>query len=395
MQTLTILGSTGSIGQSTLAVVALHPDKYQLHALTANTDHQLMLAQVQTFSPVVAVMRDPQAAQVLRQAVQALGLATEVLSGEAALIEVSKAVEVSTVVAAIVGAAGLASTLAAVQAGKRVLLANKESLVMAGKLFMDAVEGSRAQLLPVDSEHNAIFQCLPQPFMSLEGAGVRRLLLTGSGGPFRQTPKQQLHDITPEQACAHPNWDMGRKISVDSATMMNKGLEFIEACWLFGAKPAQIEVVVHPQSIVHSMVEFLDGSTLAQMGQPDMRTPIAHCLGWPARLDNGVKAINFFEVGELSFEKPDFDRFPCLQLAMQAFEQGGMAPAVLNAANEVAVEAFLAQRIRFNGIAELVDAVMQNHHFCEPESLDVVIQADRDARTLAQTLIAQRKIAVV
>lgn len=395
MQKVTILGSTGSIGQSTLAVIELHRDKYQIHALTANTDHERLLAQIRTFSPAVAVMRDTQAAHKLQQAVQSLGLPTEVLCGASALTEVSQAVEVSTVVAAIVGAAGLAPTLAAVQAGKRVLLANKESLVMAGRLFMDAVERSQGQLLPVDSEHNAIFQCLPQPFVDLDSAGVRRLLLTGSGGPFRQTPMRQLHDMTPEQACAHPNWAMGRKISVDSATMMNKGLEFIEACWLFSATPGQIEVVVHPQSIVHSMVEFLDGSTLAQMGQPDMRTPIAHCLGWPMRLTNGVAPLNFFEVGELSFEKPDFGRFPCLRLAMQAFSQGGLAPAVLNAANEVAVEAFLDRRIRFSGITELVDAVMQNHQFCEPASLDVVIQADCDARALAQTLIKQNKVAVV
>lgn len=395
MQKLTILGSTGSIGQSTLAVVAMHRDKYQVHALTANGDHERMLMQIQEFAPAVVVMRQAPAADALRLHVQALGLATEVLAGESALVEVAQAAEVDTVVAAIVGAAGLAPTLAAVQVGKRVLLANKESLVMAGQLFMDAVDRYHAQLLPVDSEHNAIFQCLPQPFTDLVSAGVKRLLLTGSGGPFRTTPTQHLAAVTPEQACAHPNWAMGRKISVDSATMMNKGLEFVEACWLFGAAPGQVEVVVHPQSIIHSMVEFLDGSTLAQMGQPDMRTPIAHCLGWPTRLVNGVSPVNFFEVGELSFEKPDFNRFPCLQLAMQAFAQGDTAPAVLNAANEVAVEAFLNGRIRFNGIAELVDAVMQNHLFCEPASLDVVIQADHDGRAQAQTLIEQSKIAVV
>lgn len=395
MHKITILGSTGSIGQSTLAVVAMHPDKYHVHALTANVDHEGMLRQIQSFTPDIVVMRQTQAAGILRERLRALDLPTEVLAGEAALEEVSRAAEVSIVVAAIVGAAGLAPTLAAVQAGKRVLLANKESLVMAGQLFMDAVERHQAQLLPVDSEHNAIFQCLPQPFTSLTSAGVRRLLLTGSGGPFRAIPQQNLAAMTPEQACAHPNWDMGRKISVDSATMMNKGLEFIEACWLFGAEPDQIEIVVHPQSIVHSMVEFLDGSTLAQMGKPDMRTPIAHCLGWPTRLSNGVCALNFFEVGALSFEKPDFKRFPCLQLAMEAFRRGDTAPAVLNAANEIAVEAFLAKRIRFSGIAELVDGVMQNHVFCEPASLDVVIQSDCDARAQARALIEQHKIAVV
>jgi 1-deoxy-D-xylulose-5-phosphate reductoisomerase len=395
MQKLSILGSTGSIGQSTLAVVSLHPDQYEIYALTANSDHLGMLAQVQRFAPAVVVMREPSAAEILRQKVAELGLRTEVLAGESALEDVSRASEISTVVAAIVGAAGLAPTLAAVKAGKRVLLANKESLVMAGQLFMDAVDRHQSRLLPVDSEHNAIFQCLPQPFVDLKSAGVRRLLLTGSGGPFRRTPLEDLAFVTPEQACAHPNWAMGKKISVDSATMMNKGLEFIEACWLFGASPDQVEVVVHPQSIVHSMVEFLDGSTLAQMGQPDMRTPIAHCLGWPIRIANEVAPLNFFELGDLSFERPDFERFPCLKLAMQAFQQGGTAPAVLNAVNEVAVESFLSGRISFNGIAELVDAVMQNYPFCEPQSLDVVIQADHDARAQTNALLKQNTIAVL
>lgn len=395
MRKVTILGSTGSIGQSTLAVLALHPDKFCVYALTANSDWQKMLLQIEAFSPEVVVMREPVAADQLRQQVAARRLRTQVLSGSEPLEAVCREGQVDVVVAAIVGAAGLAPTLAAVRAGKRVLLANKESLVMAGQLFMDAVARAQAQLLPVDSEHNAIFQCLPQPFVSLSRAGVKRLLLTGSGGPFRNTPLHQLSAMTPDQACAHPNWDMGRKISVDSATMMNKGLEFIEACWFFGAEAKQIEVVVHPQSVVHSMVEFLDGSTLAQMGQPDMRTPIAHCLGWPDRLANGVAPLNFFEVGELTFEKPDFKRFPCLHLAMQAFDQGGTAPAVLNAANEVAVDAFLSHKIRFDGIAQLVDAVMQNHRACEPTSLDVVIHADHDARREAQTIITQGKIAVV
>lgn len=395
MRKITILGSTGSIGQSTLAVLGLHPDKFSVYALTANRDWQKMLPQIAAFLPEIVVMRDACAADELRQQVAARGLPTQVLSGAEPLAAVCAESQVDVVVAAIVGAAGLAPTLAAARAGKRVLLANKESLVMAGQLFMDTVARARAQLLPVDSEHNAIFQCLPQPFVSLTEAGVKRLLLTGSGGPFRTTALHKLSAMTPDQACAHPNWDMGRKISVDSATMMNKGLEFIEACWLFGAAAEQIEVVVHPQSIVHSMVEFLDGSTLAQMGQPDMRTPIAHCLAWPARLANGVNPVNFFEVGELTFEKPDFERFPCLKLAMQAFTAGGTAPAVMNAANEVAVEAFLSKRIGFCAIAQLVDAVLQNHRICEPTSLDVVIQADCTARQEAHTMISQGKVAAV
>ena len=395
MQMLTILGSTGSIGQNTLAVLALHPELYGVYALTANSDHQRMLKQIQLFEPSVVVMRDTAAAVLLREKVKALKISTVVLSGCDALKAVAQAREVDCVVAAIVGAAGLAPTMAAVNAGKRVLLANKEVLVMAGQLFMDAVASSQAQLLPVDSEHNAIFQCLPQPFDNLNDAGVRRLLLTGSGGPFRQTPVEQLTAITPEQACAHPNWDMGRKISVDSATMMNKGLEFIEACWLFGAEANQIEVVVHPQSIIHSMVEFVDGSTLAQMGQPDMRTPIAHCLAWPQRILTEVKSLNFFEMSDLSFQKPDFERFPCLRLAMQAFSQGGTAPAVLNAANEEAVAAFLAQKIHFTGIAELVDTVLQQTEFCEPASLDVVLHADCEARKYAQSVIQRNPRAVI
>lgn len=395
MQKLTILGSTGSIGQSTLAVLALHRDKYQIYALTANSDCERMLEQMMAFTPEIVVMRDSVAAERLRQLARLRGLDSEVLAGEQALLSVSQAAEVHTVVAAIVGAAGLAPTLAAVEAGKRVLLANKEALVMAGKLFMDAVAQAGALLLPVDSEHNAIFQCLPQPFSDLHSCGVQRLLLTGSGGPFRQVANDRLHEVTPEQACAHPNWDMGRKISVDSATMMNKGLEYIEACWLFGATAEQVQVVVHPQSIVHSMVQFRDGSTLAQMGQPDMRTPIAHCLAWPERITTGVDAVDFFNVGELTFEQPDFQRFPCLRLAIEAYRRGGTAPTVLNAANEVAVEAFLSRRIRFTGIAELVEAVLQVHDLCEPTSLDVVLQADRDAREQALGLIDRIRLAVV
>jgi 1-deoxy-D-xylulose-5-phosphate reductoisomerase len=389
MQQLTVLGSTGSIGVNTLDVVAGFPERFSIYALAAHSSDDKLLQQIHQFRPSYAVLRDPEAAQRLRQRLGSSS-GTEVLSGEQALIDVASASEVDTVVAAVVGAAGLAPTLAAVRSGKRVLLANKESLVMAGQLFMDAVRRFEAQLLPVDSEHNAIFQCLPQPYQGLAAAGIRRLLLTGSGGPLREVPLADLRAVTPEQACAHPNWRMGRKISVDSATMMNKGLEFIEACWLFDARPDQIQVVLHPQSIIHSMVEYADGSVLAQLGQPDMRTPITHCLAWPERLQNRVPSLNFFELGSLTFGAPDYARFPCLRTAISAMEAGGTAPAALNAANEVAVAAFLAGRIRFTKIAELVDGVMQGWRLDKAGDLESIVHADRLARAQAEADVSGR-----
>ncbi|KAB0742298.1 1-deoxy-D-xylulose-5-phosphate reductoisomerase, partial [Pseudomonas aeruginosa] len=314
----------------------------------------------------------------------AAGIRTRVLFGEQALCEVASAPEVDMVMAAIVGAAGLPSTLAAVEAGKRVLLANKEALVMSGALFMQAVKRSGAVLLPIDSEHNAIFQSLPRNYADgLERVGVRRILLTASGGPFRETPLEQLASVTPEQACAHPNWSMGRKISVDSASMMNKGLELIEACWLFDAQPSQVEVVIHPQSVIHSMVDYVDGSVIAQLGNPDMRTPISYAMAWPERIESGVAPLDMFAVGRLDFQRPDEQRFPCLRLARQAAETGGSAPAMLNAANEVAVAAFLERHIRFSDIAVIIEDVLNREAVTAVESLDQVLAADRRARSVA------------
>ncbi|WP_031763596.1 1-deoxy-D-xylulose-5-phosphate reductoisomerase, partial [Pseudomonas aeruginosa] len=319
-----------------------------------------------------------------RGSLAAAGIRTRVLFGEQALCEVASAPEVDMVMAAIVGAAGLPSTLAAVEAGKRVLLANKEALVMSGALFMQAVKRSGAVLLPIDSEHNAIFQSLPRNYADgLERVGVRRILLTASGGPFRETPLEQLASVTPEQACAHPNWSMGRKISVDSASMMNKGLELIEACWLFDAQPSQVEVVIHPQSVIHSMVDYVDGSVIAQLGNPDMRTPISYAMAWPERIDSGVSPLDMFAVGRLDFQRPDEQRFPCLRLASQAAETGGSAPAMLNAANEVAVAAFLERHIRFSDIAVIIEDVLNREAVTAVESLDQVLAADRRARSVA------------
>ncbi len=324
------------------------------------------------------------AAIALQGSLAAAGIRTRVLFGEQALCEVASAPEVDMVMAAIVGAAGLPSTLAAVEAGKRVLLANKEALVMSGALFMQAVKRSGAVLLPIDSEHNAIFQSLPRNYADgLERVGVRRILLTASGGPFRETPLEQLASVTPEQACAHPNWSMGRKISVDSASMMNKGLELIEACWLFDAQPSQVEVVIHPQSVIHSMVDYVDGSVIAQLGNPDMRTPISYAMAWPERIDSGVSPLDMFAVGRLDFQRPDEQRFPCLRLASQAAETGGSAPAMLNAANEVAVAAFLERRIRFSDIAVIIEDVLNREAVTAVESLDQVLAADRRARSVA------------
>jgi len=384
MRSLTILGATGSIGKSTLDVVMRHPDRFRVAALTAHSQVESMLDACHKVTPRYAVMSLPAAAAQLQQRLRDGGLQVEVLSGEAALSEVAALPEVDTVMAAIVGAAGLPPTLAAAHAGKRVLLANKEALVMAGQLFLRAAREGGGMVVPIDSEHNAILQCLPGRFNGDWAAdGVRRIFLTASGGPFRTTPLLELHAVTPEQACAHPNWVMGRKISVDSATMMNKGLEVIEAHYLFNAEADAIEVVVHPQSVIHSMVEFVDGSVIAQMGNPDMRTPIAHALAFPERIESGVRSLNFFDLAGLHFERPDLARFPCLRLAYEALRMGGIMPAVLNAANEVAVARFLEGGLRFDRIAQVIERVLMRVEHRVSQSLEDVFDADRRAREAA------------
>jgi 1-deoxy-D-xylulose-5-phosphate reductoisomerase len=386
---ITVLGSTGSIGVSTLDVVARHPDRFRVTALTANTSAREMLEQCKRFQPRYAVLLEEASADWLRTEVRAAGLVTEVLWGVASLEKVASLPEVDIVMAAIVGAAGIRPTFAAAATGKHVLLANKETMVMAGRIFMDVVKQSGATLLPIDSEHNAIFQSLPQHFNgNLHVVGVRRILLTASGGPFRKTPLSSLQTVTPGQACAHPNWVMGQKISVDSATMMNKGLEVIEAHWLFEADPEQIQVVIHPQSIIHSMVEYIDGSVLAQLGNPDMRTPIAHALGFPERIETAVTPLDMFKVGRLDFEAPDFERFPCLGLAYRALESGGSMPAVLNAANEVAVESFLKSSMPFTAIPEMINDVMQAVGRKDIGTLGDVLAADAVAREAAHEWLA-------
>jgi len=381
---VTVLGATGSIGLSTLDVIARHPDRYAVFALTGFSRLAELRALCLVHRPRFAVAADEIQAGVLQQQLREDGLTTQVMSGEGGLSEVAAHPETDVVMAAIVGAAGLKPTLAAVQSGKRVLLANKEALVMSGALFMRALRDSGAVLLPIDSEHNAIFQCLPSTYsQGLGSVGVRRILLTASGGPFREFAPERLIDVTPEQACAHPNWSMGRKISVDSASMMNKGLELIEACWLFDAHPNQVEVVIHPQSVIHSMVDYVDGSVLAQLGNPDMRTPIAHALAWPERIESGVSALDLLQIGRLDFQAPDDSRFPCLQLARQSAENGGTAPAMLNAANEVAVEAFLNRRIRFTEIASIIDDVLNREAPVAVGCLEDVLAADRCARERA------------
>ncbi|MCC2681114.1 MAG: 1-deoxy-D-xylulose 5-phosphate reductoisomerase [Nitrosospira multiformis] len=382
---LTILGSTGSIGVSTLDVVARHPDRFRVVALTANKSVQKILEQCRRFEPRYAVLLDEASAERLQVEIRRAGLATEVLWGVDSLEKVASLPDVDTVMAAIVGAAGIRPTFAAAATGKRVLLANKETMVMAGRIFTDVVKENHATLLPIDSEHNAIFQSLPQHFSGdLRAVGVRRILLTASGGPFRQMPLAALENVSPGQACAHPNWVMGQKISVDSATMMNKGLEVIEAHWLFEASAEQIEVVIHPQSIIHSMVEYVDGSVLAQLGNPDMRTPIAHALGFPERIETGVNPLDMFKVARLDFEAPDFERFPCLRLAYQALASGGSAPAVLNAANEVAVDSFLKCLMPFTSIPAMIEDVMQTIGRRDIATLDDVLAADGMAREAAQ-----------
>ena len=390
MKRVTILGGTGSIGQSTLEILALHPELYRLYAITANNSLKRMEDLCRRFAPAYAVMSDAASAQQLRRAIADLD--TEVLSGEQGLMQVAAAEDADIVVAAIVGAVGLMPTLAAVRAGKRVLLANKESLVMAGALFMDEVSRHRAELLPVDSEHNAIFQCLPAGSVGngIAGKGVRKIILTGSGGPFRDMDPAAFEAVTPQQACAHPNWDMGPKISVDSATMMNKGLELIEACWLFGVDHGDVEILLHRQSIIHSMVSYDDGSVLAQLGNPDMRTPIANALAWPDRIESGVEPLDLLQVSQLDFTRADDRRYPCLALARQAWHRGGDSMAVLNAANEVAVQHFLDGRIRFTEIANLISEVMQRITTGPADDLAAILEADARARSMACELVKLR-----
>jgi 1-deoxy-D-xylulose-5-phosphate reductoisomerase len=387
-----ILGSTGSIGTSTLDVLARHPDRYRVVALTAARQWEPLLEQCERFRPDVAVLTDPAAARQLEQALVARGLPTRVLAGAEALAEVAALPAVDYVMAAIVGSAGLLSTLAAARAGKRVLLANKEALVMSGRLLLDAAQASGAELVPIDSEHNAIFQCMPGGYRAgRTPEGVRRVLLTASGGPFLRTPPANLHRVTPDEACRHPKWAMGRKISVDSATLMNKGLELIEAQLLFCLPPGGVEVLVHPQSIVHSLVEYADGSVLAQLGNPDMRTPIAHALAWPGRIESGVESLDLVRTATLQFEAPDHARFPCLGLALEAARVGGTMPAALNAANEVAVAAFLEGRLNFTGIATVIEDVVEAHAPHQAGGLDEILAADAWARSRAEAAVSHKR----
>jgi len=392
IQNITVLGSTGSIGMSTLDVIRRHPDRYRAFALCAHSQIDNLFAQCQEFRPKFAVLRDAKLADQLATRCRSAGLATEVRFGVDALIEMSSLPEVDSVMAAIVGAAGLEPTLAAARAGKKLMLANKEVLVMAGELFMHAVRQHGATLLPVDSEHNAIFQSLPADFgRGLAACGVQKILLTASGGPFRNTPLADLSAVTPDAACAHPNWVMGRKISVDSATMMNKGLEVIEAHWIFAAPPEMIQVIVHPQSVIHSAVQYADGSVLAQLGNPDMRTPIAYAMAYPERIAAGVEPLDLFKIARLDFFKPDFERFRCLQLAYDVLREGGTAPAILNATNEIAVAAFLEGSLPFLGIARLNEATLSALSARPEGSLEDVLAADAEARRLAGQMIREKR----
>ncbi len=394
MRHICVLGSTGSIGVSTLDVIRAHPDLFKVESLTAHSNIELLVKQCAEFKPKMVVIGSAEAANRLNDQLKNKGLTITVEHGADALVTASTLSSVDTVMAAIVGAAGLLPTIEAAKLGKRILLANKEALVMAGDLFMSAVSSSGAELLPIDSEHNAIYQCLPDANSSNGGSrgqysslGVKEILLTASGGPFRNHPLDQLKEVTPDQACAHPNWVMGRKISVDSATMMNKGLEVIEAHHLFGLPAEQIKVLIHPQSVVHSMVRYIDGSVIAQLGQPDMKTPIAYGLGWPLRIDAGVKELDFTSAHDLSFEPVDLNRFPCLSLSYDALSSGGFAPTILNAANEIAVDLFLNHGIRYTQIAELVERVLQQTQVSGAMSLEGILEADSLARQHAQTLV--------
>ena len=389
LENVSVLGSTGSIGKNTLDVINRNRDRFRVVALTANRNVETLAAQCAHFDASLAVIADPSLQQDLAYRLKQLGATAEVMSGEAGLKEAAGMAGTDTVMAAIVGAAGLKSTFEAARRGKKILLANKESLVIAGEVFVAEAKRNQARILPVDSEHNAIFQALPEGFeQGLDAVGVEKVILTASGGPFRELPADQFASVTPDQACNHPNWSMGRKISVDSATLMNKGLEVIEARWLFNAHPEQIEVLVHPQSIIHSMVEYRDGSVLAQMGTPDMRTPIAYSLAWPGRIEAGVNRLNLAQMNDLSFEKPDLDRFPCLGLAFEAMSEGASAPVTLNASNEVAVAAFLDGKIRFDQIPRLVGDVMERISVTAVENLDDVFEQDRLARQTAQQWVA-------
>ncbi len=384
LRQITLLGSTGSIGRSTLDVIGRHPERYRVFALAAQRQWALMLEQCRVFRPRMAVLLDADAAACLAAALRQEGIECQVLAGTEGMVAVAQAPEADTVLAAIVGAAGLLPTLAAARAGKRVLLANKETLVLAGGLFMEAAAQNGASVLPVDSEHNAIFQCLPADYSGTGKRGVKRIVLTASGGPFREAPLERLATVTPEQACAHPNWVMGRKISVDSATMMNKGLEVIEAHWLFGLPPECIDVIIHPQSVIHSLVEYLDGSMLAQLGNPDMRTPIAYALAHPERVVAGVETLDLTRTAGLTFSAPDWQRFPCLKLAYQALQAGGSAAAVLNAANEVAVAAFLAGQGSYLQIAQTCTAVLDALPVRAIDSVEAALAVDQQARAVAR-----------
>ena len=394
-RTLCILGSTGSIGKSTLEVVRLHPGKFTIVSLSAHSNVPLMLEQCIEFLPEQVVMVSSEHASLLKQRLHDVNLTSiQVFSGEKSLVDLAHSTTTDTVMAAIVGSCGLMPTLAAVKAGKRVLLANKEALVTSGAIFIEAVRQSGAQLLPIDSEHNAIFQCLPlnaqenPGVCQLEESGVSKVLLTGSGGPFRCLPFEKLDDVTPDQACAHPNWDMGRKISVDSATMMNKGLEFIEAKWLFNLKPEDIQIVLHPQSTIHSMVQYKDGSVIAQMGNPDMKTPIAHALAFPERIESGVEPLDFFTTAAFEFEQVDFKKYPNLKLAIEACKQGQAACTALNAANEIAVEAFLQEKIKFTEIFKLNETSVNKFVSEEVTCIDDVVRLDECVRDFTRSLLS-------
>jgi 1-deoxy-D-xylulose-5-phosphate reductoisomerase len=392
MQSITILGATGSIGRSTLDVIGQHPDKYSVFALTGQSQLKLLAQQSVEFNAKYAVVTDEASAKQLSQIIKGLKGQTEVLFGEQALCDVASSSQVQVVMAAIVGAAGLLPTLSAVESSKKVLLANKESLVMAGSIFMHAVHQHSTNLLPIDSEHNAIFQCLPSNNQVDGQAAVKKLILSASGGPFRNWTAKQMQSVTPEQACAHPNWSMGNKISVDSASMMNKGLECIEAKWLFDTDIKNIDVLIHPQSIVHSLVQYVDGSVLAQLGNPDMRTPIAHGLAWPQRISSNVPDLDLAEIAQLTFEQPDLEAFPCLKLAYQVAEVAGDAPAVLNAANEIAVDAFLKQRLGFTDIAKVVEQTLNSFDFFEPDTLAAVQESDARARRTALSMVKRLEL---
>jgi len=383
-----VLGATGTIGVNTLDVIRRHPDDYNIVVLTAHSQYERLAAQCEEFNPAYVVMVEERAAEKLQAILKLKTIHTKVLHGAQALEQVVQLAEVDVVMAAIVGAAGLLSTLAAAQAGKKILLANKESLVMSGKLFMDQVKDHGATLLPIDSEHNAIFQCMPGDYAKgLDKIGVSKILLTGSGGPFRELPMEDFSKVTPEQAIAHPNWTMGKKISVDSATMMNKGLELIEACWLFDTDLSKINIVLHPQSIVHSMVEYVDGSILAQLGQPDMRTPIAHGLAWPKRIESGVSMLDLVAMPNLEFVEPDLQRYPCLRLAREAMQTGGTATTVLNAANEIAVQAFLDKKLNFTDIAKTVEYALEHITIRLADTIETVVNEDEHARMVAEQYI--------